>query len=940
MEKRNTQHLTSFHQIFESQVQKTPEASAVVCNGQQLTYSELNQRANQLAHYLKDLGVGCEQLIGIFMERSIEIVVTILGIFKAGAAYVPLDPGYPQERLTYIAQETQFSLLLTQKHLCDRLPPSSAKISYIDSNWDTIAQYSRENLPTEILPENLAYIMYTSGSTGQPKGVQMPYINIVRYIQALSQVVTVQPEDIYLHVASFSFSSSIRQLMLPLSQGAKVLIATREQTKNPWELLNLMGQEQVTISDGVCSIWRSILEILAEEEKQGFYPSKLRLRFVVLSGENTTCALVQKIKHFLGKQIRFFNVYGQSETIGNLAYEMPPDFEGQEGHFPVGYPYPHNHCYILDENLNPIPTGEVGELMMAGGCVCRGYLNRDDLTAEKFIPNPWAERDSTSDRPLPKLFKTGDVVRQLPDGSIEVLGRTDFQVKIRGMRVELDEIATILEEHHTVRQATVVAHQKPSGENILVAYIIPEPAESYRDQSTLHHKLREFLIQKLPDYMLPAVFMEMAVFPRTPNGKLDRLALPKPSFLDNQPGDGEYSADTEIKKLFCEALNLRQVQPQDTFISLGGNSLSYIQFSMKLERYLGYLPPVWEEMTVSQLEKQEPEERKNRTIETSILLRTLAICAVVIFHASLTSIYLKGGAYLMLLIAGKNLARFNGASLLAGRLMQPFNSLLSNIIIPYVSIVWVFQVYAQILNHPEYGYWNFPVLLLVSNFLAPGKGSVFFVWFIQVLAQLIVIFLLLFSIPQIRNLANLSPWKFGLMIFGVGVFTNQIVPYFWMPAPDQPVSYYTNLCLPYMLLWLFALGWSAHFAKSKYQKVVTSIILPLPVFMWPEQQLSIQLWILVGGMIVLWKQYVSVPQILKQPIQLISSASYSIYVTHMAAFILLKNVTGIDKTDNIGSLLLHIIFALVVGVILWWGIKIIQKFLNRAIASKIKLAVE
>ena len=370
-----------------------------------------------------------------------------------------------------------------------------------------------------------------------------------------------QANDIYLHVASFSFSSSIRQLMLPLSQGCKVVIATQEQTKNPLELVDLMCKQKVTVSDGVCSIWRSILEILGNEEKQRIYLFKLHLRFIVLSGENTTRALVQKIQNFLSKQIRFFNVYGQSETIGNLAYQMSEDLDLLGGYFPVGYPYPHNHCYILDENLNPVPDGEAGELMMAGGCICRGYLNRDDLTAEKFIPNPWAKRDSTPDRPLDTLFKTGDVVRKLPDGSIELLGRTDFQVKIRGMRVELDEIATILEEQDSVKQAIVAAHQKQSGENVLVAYIIPEESESQSNSSQWHRQLRDFLSQKLPDYMVPAVFMELEAMPRTPNGKLDRLSLPKPSFLVNESLKDEYSAQTEIQKIFCESLNLSQVDP-------------------------------------------------------------------------------------------------------------------------------------------------------------------------------------------------------------------------------------------------------------------------------------------------------------------------------------------------------------------------------------------
>ncbi|NER36671.1 MAG: amino acid adenylation domain-containing protein [Oscillatoria sp. SIO1A7] len=510
------------HQLFEAQVERTPDAVAAIFGDREVTYRELNCRANQLAHYLRASGIGPEKLVGLFMERSIEIVVAILGILKVGAAYVPLDPGYPRERLRYMAEETQFSLLLTQKHLSDRFEASSMTVFCIDDNWEIVAGYSDRNLTVEILPENLAYIMYTSGSTGQPKGVEMPCINVVRYIQALSSVVTVQPNDVYLHIASFSFSSSVRQLMLPLSRGAKVAIARREQVKDPLQLLEMMCQKQVTVSDGVSSIWRSILEVLESENKTQSYLARLKLATVILSGENTSCSLLQKIRLLLAKNVRFFNVYGQTETIGNLAYEMPQDFEKNRGYFPVGYPYPHNHCYISDENLNLVPPGVAGELLMAGGCLARGYVNRDDLTAEKFILNPWAERDSTNDRPLPKLFKTGDIVRQLPDGSIELLGRTDFQVKIKGIRIEVGEIEVTLARHPGLRSALVIAREEDSGNRSLVAYLVAKESQPAISQ------IRSFLKAKLPPYMVPSAFVFLEAMPLNPNGKIDRQALPAP----------------------------------------------------------------------------------------------------------------------------------------------------------------------------------------------------------------------------------------------------------------------------------------------------------------------------------------------------------------------------------------------------------------------------
>jgi amino acid adenylation domain-containing protein len=315
--------------------------------------------------------------------------------------------------------------------------------------------------------------MYTSGSTGKPKGVEITHANVCPYIDAISKVLQVDTNDVYLHTASFSFSSSVRQLMVPLTQGATSIIATEEQRKNPLSLFELIQKQGVTISDTVPSVWRyglQALEALDKVSREALLNFKLRL--IIFTGELTSCKLLKQLRNQLKNQPRFFNVYGQTETIGNCAYPLPEDFDREEGYIPVGYPYPHNQAYILDEHLQPVAVGEIGELHMAGACLARGYLNRSELNAAKFISNPFVETQVGLSRPAKRLFKTGDLARYLPDGAIEIVGRVDFQVKLRGMRIELGEIESVLEQHPSLKEVVVTAREDESGEKHLVGYIV------------------------------------------------------------------------------------------------------------------------------------------------------------------------------------------------------------------------------------------------------------------------------------------------------------------------------------------------------------------------------------------------------------------------------------------------------------------------------------
>ncbi|MEA5617974.1 amino acid adenylation domain-containing protein [Cronbergia sp. UHCC 0137] len=551
------------HQMFVEQAEKTPDAVAILFENQQLTYRELNTKANQLAHYLQVMGVGSEVLVGLCVERSIEVVIGILGILKAGGAYVPLDPAYPQERLTFMLEDTNLKIVLTKTQWLEILPIIPASVICLDADWQKIGKQSQENLVCDVTSDNLAYLIYTSGSTGKPKGVQMPHASVCNYLEAIAKIIPVNHKDIYLHTASFSFTASVRQLFLPLSQGATSVLATREQTRTPLSLFELIQNQGVTISDGVPSVWRyglMALESLDPKYTKSISESKLRL--IIFGGELLPYQLIKKLRHLFKNTPCFFNILGQTESIGNGFYLIPEDCNIQEGYVPVGHPLQNiQQGYVLNSQLETVKIGETGELHIAGSTLARGYLNRTQANAEKFIDNPF--------NPQQKLFKTGDVARYSQDGNLEILGRIDFQVNIRGMRVELEEIEAVLKLHLSVREAIVTLREDIPEDQRLVAYIVPN------NQTLDWVEIRSFLEQKLPDYMIPNAFVLMEKLPVLPNGKLDRNNLPAPNIsADIRNFVAPHNPQEElIANIWAEVLKLEKVGIHDNFLELGGHSL-------------------------------------------------------------------------------------------------------------------------------------------------------------------------------------------------------------------------------------------------------------------------------------------------------------------------------------------------------------------------------
>ena len=536
------------HHLFEEQVEKTPDAIAVVFEDQELTYRELNCRANQLAHYLRSLGVEPEVLVGIYVERSPEMIVGLLGILKAGGSYVPLDANYPQERLAFMLEDSQVSVLLTQQKLVEKLPEHQAQLVCLDSDWKVISQKSNNNLCCGVKPENIAYVIYTSGSTGTPKGVLLAHQGLCSLALAQKRLFHVCSESRVLQFASLSFDASIWEIVMALTAGARLCLGTQESLLPGQSLKQLLRQQEITH----ITLPPSALAVLPIDEKLS------ALNTIIVAGE--TCSREIVVKWSKGRH--FFNAYGPTEsTVCATVAECDDDSDKLS----IGRPIANIQIYILDRHLQLVPIGVPGELHIGGAGLAGGYLNRPDLTTEKFIPNPF------SNEPTAKLYKTGDLARYRTDGNIEFLGRIDNQVKIRGFRIELGEVEAVLGQHPAVRESVVVAPGDDVENKRLVAYLIPS-------QETISiSELRCFLKLKLPDYMVPSAFMFLEAMPLTPNGKVDRRALPIPdsSHLSRESSFVPPRTPTEevLAAIWSNLLGVEQVGIHDNFFELGGHSL-------------------------------------------------------------------------------------------------------------------------------------------------------------------------------------------------------------------------------------------------------------------------------------------------------------------------------------------------------------------------------
>ncbi|WP_037583730.1 non-ribosomal peptide synthetase [Stigmatella aurantiaca] len=555
------------HHLFEAQVARSPDAIALVVDSTRLSYRELNRRANQLAHCLQALGASPDVPIGLCLQRSTDMVIGLLAILKAGAAYVPLDPAYPAERLIYSFQDAGASLLVTQDTLRHLLPIAGAKTVCLDSGWEPISRESTDNPRSSVLPSNLAYVLYTSGSTGRPKGVAIEHHNAAVFIQWSLNCFSAQQLAGVLASTSICFDLSIFELFAPLCSGGTVLLAS-----NALALPSLPAAQEVTLINTVPSA-------IAELARTNAIPSSIHT--LNLAGEPLSGSLVRALYSLPSIQ-HVFNLYGPTEDTTYSTFTLIPKDASSEP--TIGRPISGTRAYVLDRQLHLVPRGVPGELYLSGSGLARGYINRPELTAERFLPNPF------STEPGSRLYKTGDLARFAVDGNLEYLGRIDHQVKIRGFRIELGEIESILLTQPGLHQAAVLAHEEAPGDKRLVAYVV-----AARNHSFTPAELRRLLKERLPDYMVPSAFVLLDALPLTPNGKLDRKALPRPGAPSlEQKGFVPPHTQTEkaLAEMWCELLNIDRVGIQDHFFELGGHSLLASQVISRIRSALGVELPL------------------------------------------------------------------------------------------------------------------------------------------------------------------------------------------------------------------------------------------------------------------------------------------------------------------------------------------------------------
>ena len=567
------------HQLFEAQVKHNPNAIAVIFDDKSLTYQELNSRSNQLANYLQKQGVSSDVLVGLCVEPSVEMIVGMLAILKAGAAYLPLDPSYPQERLNFMLEDAQASVLLTQQHLVERLGTQKLQVMGIDADWNRVTQESSENPISCVTSENLAYVIYTSGSTGKPKGVAIPHKAVNRLV-CNTNYIKLDFSDKIAQVSNTSFDAATFEIWGALLHGAQLVGISRDVLLSPHDFALQLQQQGIT----VLFLTTALFQQIVRDVPHAF----ASLRYLLFGGEAVDPRWVRKVLK-KGAPQQLLHVYGPTEGTTFSSWYEVQDVSEEATSIPIGRPITNTQIYLLNEQLQPVPIGIPGELYISGDGLARGYLNRPELTSQRFISNPFVGASLMGAQPGTRLYKTGDLARYRADGNIEFLGRIDNQVKIRGFRIELGEIESVLNQHPAVREAVVMVQQDVPDDKHLVAYIVfNEQVNNSQSQisNPKSSELRQFLNEKLPEYMVPSAYVVLDALPLTPNGKVNRHLLPEVDTfnLDTEqnyvaPGTG---IEEELARIWGQILGKQQVGIYDNFFELGGHSLLATQLTSRI----------------------------------------------------------------------------------------------------------------------------------------------------------------------------------------------------------------------------------------------------------------------------------------------------------------------------------------------------------------------
>ncbi|MCI0485175.1 MAG: amino acid adenylation domain-containing protein [Blastocatellia bacterium] len=587
------------HELFEGQVEKLPDATAIEFEGQSFSYGELNSRANRVAHKLCSIGVGPEVRVGLCLDRSPELIIALMGVLKSGATYVPFAPSLPIDRLAFMMEDAQIQVLLTTEGLLDNLPSSWAQVVCLDSDRAMFETQDSHNLDSAALTENGVYVVYTSGSTGSPKAVMVTHRALVNNISAMNELYGLNERDRMLQFVSISFDVFAQEVFTALTSGAALIMHRNPTGLGPLELVDFCEKMEVSVMHMPPPYWHQMVDELWNTERS--VPETLRL--LVVGAESPSAKKLARWSRLSRHQTRFINAYGPAEAaITNATFEasVDPDAVDLMTRIPIGRPVANNRLYLLDENLAPVPVGITGNLFIGGDALARCYLNRPGLTAEKFIPDPYGAR------PGARLYSTGDTARFRLDGQIEFIGRNDNQVKLRGFRIELGEIEVAIRQHHLVKEAASVVREDTPGERQLVGYVTL--TEQVKDERDALSQIIGHLRRKLPGYMVPSPLVVLSEMPLTPNGKIDRKSLPKPGQMRTGREDAYVPPRSAVEEVLAEiwskVLGVERVGVYDSFFDLGGHSLLATQIISRVRDYFQVEVPlsaVFESPTVAGL---------------------------------------------------------------------------------------------------------------------------------------------------------------------------------------------------------------------------------------------------------------------------------------------------------------------------------------------------
>jgi amino acid adenylation domain-containing protein len=894
---------------FIAQLTERAQHKAVVCGAEELTYEELGRRVSVLSELLQSKGVRQSQVVAICLERSTNLVIALLAVMHAGGTYVPLDPDHPQSRISQILEDSAPQFIITEEHLSHKLSVKSPENTYLlsDNLWEN---NNYKNLEFDKLGE-LAYIIFTSGSTGRPKGVEVYQSGLSAFLAAMAEKPGMNKNDRLLSVTTISFDIAALEIFLPLTLGATLFIAKREETMNGMILQQLLTDNRITCFQATPATYH----ILLANNWSGSPELKL-----LCGGEAMPPELA---KELLYRCSSLWNMYGPTETT---IWSTVKKVEKSEALMPIGKAIRGTRTYVLNDKYTHVPLGVAGELYIAGEGVTKGYHNRVEQTEERYISDIYSQ-DAND-----KMYRTGDLVKVLDDGDLVYLGRLDNQVKIRGYRIELGDIEAAIKDLDGIKQCVVNVYEINNRSKSLVAYIVAEKSDTKIEISALKDCLKPLL----PEYMIPSFVVHLDEFPLTPNNKVDRKALPTPrtdfsSELNNSKkavqdiNSSDDNVNTNCAGRIVESwqaiLRINNINLDDSFVTLGGDSLSFVQITIELEKILGHIPDGWESQPIKELstlkENSQPElvlESKSEpkltlksissNIDTTIFVRAFAMLSVVFMHA-FSHWGIKGNTSVLFMVAGLLFAKF--------QLKQVFSS---DSIKPILVSAWRIFLPSTIIMG-AWLWWNdiymIDTLLLYSNLFGTHITNFGYYWYIQVLLQILFILVLLFSIKPIFNIAKFEPFKFGLLLLVVS-FLSFLLLLRYLPN-DWNLHRF-----PAVPMWYFMLGWCIYFSDTSIKRVAIGHILGFFAVIYffllyrAEHTLAQPLLIFVLGVLLLCQSKVTLIKPLNQFCYMLASSSLFVYLVHMPILQIVPKMITINSTVD---KFIAIGVSLVVGYIFW-----------------------